>query len=76
MPLRKVKTPNCSFALGVQGDIGGEHHVINGRVDFAEILLIQIGKKHHLANTAITAVRGAFPGRFNLDGDHENNLAY
>ena len=48
---------------------------VDGGVDFAKVLFVQVGKKHHVADAAVAAVRGAFPGRVNLDGDHVLNLA-
>jgi hypothetical protein len=39
-------------------------------MDEAEILLIEVGKQHHVADAAAAAVRSPFPGRFGFDRDH------
>ena len=49
---------------------GRKNEIVNGRVNQAEITLIEVGKQHHVANAAVTTVGSATPGRLGFDWNH------
>jgi hypothetical protein len=48
----------------------GVFQVVDGGVDEVEVVLVQVGEQHHVADAAVAAVGGAAPGGLGLDGDH------